>query len=81
MLTITIEMKRGGKMVVGADGRCIRDTDGSGRPFDEVEDLRCYWPGHRFGKKPREIPGDLFNVEAAEDAYWDAAVEATHNPY
>jgi len=70
MITITLQMKAGGLMIVEADGHCVHDKSGSGEPVQYVEDLTCFWPGKQ--KTRREIPVHLYNVEKAEEDFWCA---------
>jgi len=70
-MEITIKMKKGGEMRVEADAHAYHDSDGAGQRYTVVEDLVCYWPGK--GRKRREIPPALYDVQAAEEEFWDAS--------
>lgn len=69
-MQIQITMKSGSKMTIEAEGRCISNSYGSGEPFQEVEDLTCYWPGKG---KAREISPSLYDVTEAEENFWEAS--------
>lgn len=77
-MEIAIKMKSGSMMKVEAEAHCYKDSDGAGRRWDVVEDLTCYWPWRKGQKKAREIPPSLYDVEQAEDAFWEAATDRSY---
>lgn len=90
MLTIQVQMKRGGFLPLEASGRCYTDTDGAGQSFEVVEDLELYWPSRRGAKKlypvKPELVADWAQVEeayaqASQEAYQAACVDAALDSY
>jgi hypothetical protein len=71
MTTIRIKMKSGSQMTVEAEGRCYKDRDGAGQTFETVEELACFWPGKPGKTCRREIPYGLYDVQDAEQEFWD----------
>lgn len=82
-MEIKIRMKRGGYIMAEAVGRCVRDSDGAGQTYEDVEDLILYWPCSkaRRSKKSYVISPALYDTEQAEQAYWDACESRRSDPY
>lgn len=73
MISIKVKMKRGGTMLLEAEGRCVHDKDGAGMPFDEIEDLELFWPRKPRDKKSYPVKTDLIaDWSQVEEAFWEA---------
>jgi len=73
MVTIKVNMKRGGSMLLEAEGRCIKTTDGAGAPYEEVDDLQLFWPRKPRDKKSYPVKEALIaDWSQVEQEFWDA---------
>ena len=82
MRELLVEMKRGGKMPMLVDGRCITDSDGAGQRYEYVEDLEIFWPGR--GSKGKLYPVKtclIADIGDVEQDFWEAEEDSYRDPY
>jgi hypothetical protein len=73
MVKISVEMARGGSMMLEATGRCVRSTDGAGAPYNSIDDLQLFWPRHPRDKKSYPVKDSLVKKwSQVEESFWDA---------
>ena len=73
MITLKVAMKRGGTLLLEADGQCFHDTDGAGQSYREIEDLKLFWPEKARDKKRYEVRPDLIaDWSKVQNDFWDA---------
>ena len=73
MVSLKVQMKRGGTMTLQADGRCYKDSDGAGDHWEGVEDLTLFWPSKPKDKKRYPVREDLIaDWKIVEEDYWTA---------
>lgn len=63
-------------MKLDADGRVYSDSNGAGEKFLECDDFVLYWPGGG------EVdPKNVADMTQAEEAYVEAVIENSRDPY
>jgi hypothetical protein len=75
MYEISVRMKRGGRMILLADGRVYKDSDGAGQKFTSLDDLRLYWPKKSKNGKLYPVKDEFVaNMKEAEEDFIEAVI-------
>lgn len=73
MKEILVRMARGGKMLLLAEGRVYKDSDGTGQHWIDCDDFTLYWPGRGSKGKLYQVRDELVvDIKEAEGDYIEA---------